>query len=97
MGWDKFVLVGMSMGCLNGMHFAARHAERLHAFVAIDAGPWVQSAAVGNITSFVENARKKKGFDDYLEAAIQFNPRRDRALLEDSLRHGLQAHGRWFL
>jgi pimeloyl-ACP methyl ester carboxylesterase len=49
---ERAVVVGMSMGCINGLQLAIAHPDRVAAFVAVDAGPWVRwKEAVASGTS----------------------------------------------
>lgn len=97
MGLERFLLVGMSMGCLNAMHYAARHSDRLAGFVAVDAGPWVSAGGGQDIIDFVSGNNAHPEFEDFVAAAVSFNPRRDPELLRASLRHTLRqtVSGAW--
>ena len=87
LGWSKFVIVGMSMGCLNAMCYAASHADQLDAFVAVDAGPYIEGAGGSEIIDFVQANRSHATLDDFVTAALRFNPRRNAQFLRHSLRH----------
>ena len=89
---ERAVLVGMSMGCINGLYVAARCPERVAAFVAVDAGPWVQFGGAKRIVDFVQSAAGLDSLDAYVEHAMAFNPRRDPRLLRVSLLHNLRQH-----
>jgi pimeloyl-ACP methyl ester carboxylesterase len=89
-GIDRVAVVGMSMGCLNGLHFALRHPERVSAFVAVDAGPWVQIEAGRHIADFMAQSDGARSLEVLVEHALRFNPRRDPRLLRVSLRHNLR-------
>lgn len=97
LGLERFVLVGMSMGCVNGLCYAIRHPERLAAFVAVDAGPAVRIEGGQEIVAFREQTRELDSPDAYLDHALRFNPRRDRRLLQHSLLHNLRRlpDGKW--
>jgi pimeloyl-ACP methyl ester carboxylesterase len=97
LGLERFVLVGMSMGCINGLAYAVRHPERLAGFVAVDAGPAVRAAGGATIVEFREQTREMASLEAYVEAAVRFNPRRDPRLLRQSLLHNLRRlpDGRW--
>jgi pimeloyl-ACP methyl ester carboxylesterase/ADP-ribose pyrophosphatase YjhB (NUDIX family) len=86
----RFVLVGMSMGCINGLCYAIRHPERMAGFVAVDAGPAVRVEGGTRIVEFRERTRVLPSLDDYVAHALRFNPRRDRDLLCWSLLHNLR-------
>lgn len=90
LGIDRFVLVGMSMGCINGLTYAIRHPERLLAFVAVDAGPWVRLRGGERIIEFVRAIESPDSLETYVERAMEFNPRRDPRLLRWSLLHNLR-------
>ena len=89
-GIERAVVVGMSMGCLNGLRFAIGHPDRVAAFVAVDAGPWVRIEGSHRIREFVQEANGAHDLDALVERALRFNPRRDPALLRVSLRHNLR-------
>lgn len=90
LGIGRAIVVGMSMGCLNGLTFAADHPERVAAFVAVDAGPWVQMEGGRRIVDFVREADGGVDLDAWVGAALRFNPRRDPRLLRQSLLHNLR-------
>lgn len=90
MGLEKFLLVGMSMGCLNAMHYAAANSDRLAGLVAVDAGPWVSAGGGKDIIDFVSGNNAHPEFEDFVAAAVSFNSRRDPELLRASLRHTLR-------
>ncbi len=87
LGWGRFVIVGMSMGCLNAMCYAASNAERLDGFVAVDAGPYIENAGGAEIIDFVQANRNHATLDDFVAAAMRFNPRRNPEFLRHSLKH----------
>ncbi len=97
LGWNWFVLVGMSMGCLNGMHFAARHCGKLAGFVAVDAGPFVQVEAASGIVSFVKDNVEHDSLEDFVSASLKFNPKRRPELLRHSLTRSVRqtSDGKW--
>jgi esterase len=96
-GLDRFVLVGQSMGAMNGMAFAGRHAERLAALVLVDAGPWVERAGTKPIRDFVVAPAEVDSIEEMIERAVEFNPSRDPRLLRYSLQHNLRRTpaGKW--
>ena len=90
LGVARALVVGMSMGCINGLTFALRHPERVAGFVAVDAGPWVQMEGGRRIVDFVREADGGVDLDAWIAAARRFNPRRDPRLLRRSLLHNLR-------
>lgn len=83
-------VVGMSMGCVNGARLALDHPGRVSHLVAVDAGPWVCLEGAEPIKAFVSNNAPLESLDAGIEAALRFNPRRDRRLLRVSLQHALR-------
>lgn len=55
------VMVGMSMGALNAIHYAADHGDRLAALILIDAGPELQAEGSARIRSFMSEAQECGG------------------------------------
>ena len=97
LGLDRFVLVGQSMGAINGLAFAVTHPERLSALVMIDAGPEVRRWGSSRIREFVNGGAKPETLEEIIERALAFNPRRDPQILRRSLMHNLrrQPDGSW--
>ena len=97
LGFDRFVLVGQSMGAINGLAFAVTHPERLSALVMIDAGPEVRRRGSSRIREFVNGGAKPETLEEIIERALAFNPRRDPQILRRSLMHNLrpQPDGTW--
>ena len=97
LGFDRFVLVGQSMGAINGLAFAVTHPERLSALVMIDAGPEVRRRGSSRIREFVNGGAKPETLEEIIERALAFNPRRDPQILRRSLMHNLrpQSDGSW--
>lgn len=96
-GLDNFVLVGMSMGAINGLAYAIAYPETLSALVLIDAGPNVRRPGSRRIRDFVNGGAKSETLEAIIERALQFNPRRDPLILRRSLMHNLrqQEDGSW--
>jgi len=96
-GLDRFVLVGMSMGAINGLAYAIAHPETLSALVLIDAGPNVRRPGSSRIRNFVNGGAEPSSLEAIIERALEFNPRRDPVILRRSLMHNLrrQDDGNW--
>ncbi len=94
---DRFVLVGMSMGAINGLAYAITHPETLSALVLIDAGPNVRRPGSRRIRDFVNGGAEPETLEAIIERALAFNPRRDPVILRRSLMHNLrrQEDGNW--
>ena len=94
---ERFVLVGMSMGGINSIRYAAENTERLSALVLVDVGPDVKLAGARRIQEFTVESAELDSVDEFVERAIKFNPRRDPQLLRRSLLHNLRQmpNGKW--
>jgi pimeloyl-ACP methyl ester carboxylesterase len=91
LGVPRALVVGMSMGCLNGLAFTLAYPERVAGFVAVDAGPWIQIEGGRRIADFVRDADGGVDVEAFVTAAVRFNPRRDPRLLRQGLLHNLRA------
>jgi pimeloyl-ACP methyl ester carboxylesterase len=96
-GLGQFVLVGMSMGAINGLAYAIEHCETLRALVLIDAGPNVRRSGSRRIRDFVNGGAAPETLEAIIARALAFNPRRDPLILRRSLMHNLrrQEDGNW--
>ena len=96
-GLGQFVLVGMSMGAINGLAYAIEYPETLSALVLIDAGPNVRRPGSRRIRDFVNGGAEPETLEAIIERAMSFNPRRDPLILRRSLMHNLrqQTDGTW--
>ncbi len=97
LGLRRLTAVGMSMGGLNALKFAADHGADLMALVLIDIGPDIQEAGSKRIRGFMAESSDLDSIDDYIKRAIALNPRRDPKRLRRSLLHNLRATptGKW--
>jgi esterase len=97
LGLERFVLVGQSMGALNGLVYAARHSHRLRGLVVVDAGPEVRAEGAQRIADFLGRTAEVDSVDAFVHSARAFNPLRDPRLLRHSVRRNLRAlpDGRW--
>jgi len=86
----RCVIVGQSMGALNGFAYAKQHPEGLAGLVLIDAGPGVRAAGAERILEFVKRTAEVGSVDDFVAAAVRFNPARDPRLLRRSVLHNLR-------
>ena len=96
-GLDNFVLVGMSMGAINGLAYAIAYPETLSALVLIDAGPNERRPGSSRIRDFVNGGAEPEPLEAIIDRALAFNPRRDPLILRRSLMHNLrrQDDGNW--
>ena len=91
------VLVALSMGGLVAMTLAARVPDLVRALVVVDVAPEVKREGVENIRSFVAATDELDTFEDFVQRAHAFNPRRSLDNIRDRLRHNLKQlpNGRW--
>jgi pimeloyl-ACP methyl ester carboxylesterase len=91
------LLVGMSMGGLTSIAFAARRPDLVPALLLVDITPGVNANKSKAITDFISGPERFASFDEILERTISHNPGRS----ESSLRRGVlhNAHelpdGQW--
>src|SRR5215831_17089231 len=97
LGWKKFVLVGMSMGGITAMRYAAKFSDRLLALCIVDIAPEVMNAGVLGMDGFKVETETLTRFEDFLDRAHKFMPHRPIAQLRNSLMHSLKKlpDGRW--
>ncbi|HWO94457.1 MAG TPA: alpha/beta hydrolase [Dehalococcoidia bacterium] len=97
LGYEKLTLVGMSMGGMNAIRYAARYPERLANLVIVDVGPDVMHAGVIELEQFAQATETLDRFDDFLDRSIKFNPNRPVEHLRYSLTHSLRQtdDGKW--
>ncbi|MCA9844456.1 MAG: alpha/beta hydrolase, partial [Dehalococcoidia bacterium] len=96
LGLDSFILVGHSMGGLNAVAYTAQHPSRVRALVLVDVGPESAREGVENIVRFTRGPDMLE-FDEFVEMAHRFNPRRSLENIRDRMRHRLKEaeNGKW--
>ena len=97
LGYERFHLVGMSMGGMNAMRYAARHPERLERLCIVDIAPEAMEAGILEMEQFREETETLERFEDFLERSMKFMPHRAPAHLRYSLTHSLRQteDGKW--
>jgi len=95
LGLRDFVLVGMSLGGLVSLAYAGRHAASLAALVLVDSGPEMRRSE--RLRDFMAADAEADSFEEFVDRAAAFNPRRDRERLRRSLQHALRRtpEGKW--
>jgi pimeloyl-ACP methyl ester carboxylesterase len=86
---EQTVLVGMSLGGLASLRYAADNAHNLALLVIVDIGPSIQEGGTRRIREFMSQGVESQTFDAYVAQAAAFNPNRDLKLLRSNLRHNL--------
>jgi pimeloyl-ACP methyl ester carboxylesterase len=90
LGYDHLSLVGMSMGGMNTIRYAARHPERLDAVGIVDIAPETMREGQLEMEAFREATETLSSFEDFLNRAHQFMPHRPIDHLRYSLTHSLK-------
>ncbi len=96
-GFDRFVLIGLSMGGRNAYGFTAAYPEKVQRLVVIDVGPDTQAEGRRHIREFLEGTETFDSFDWLVERVKRFNPRRPEEQIRGSLLNNLKqmTDGRW--
>jgi esterase len=97
LGLNRFLLVGMSLGGIASLLYAADHSDHLRGLVIVDTGPDVRPEGGRRISQFVRQTGEADSLEDLVAQALAFNPGRDPRLLRRSLRHNFRqnADGKW--
>jgi pimeloyl-ACP methyl ester carboxylesterase len=94
--WPAATLVALSLGGLNAIAFAAAYPERARGLVVVDVAPTI-SAAGGQAIRTQLAVRDFATFDEAVEKARAFNPRRSLENIRERMGHALRQgpDGRW--
>lgn len=97
LGLSSFLLCGMSMGGINAITFTAAHPQSVRALVIVDVSPEIKAEGVQNIRSFIQASDVLNTFEEFVERAHRFNPRRTLDNIRSRLRHNLKQlpSGQW--
>ena len=97
LGYDRISLVGMSMGGMNSIRYAAKHQDRLDALCIVDIAPETMRTGIDEMEQFRYDTETMDHFQDFLDRAQKMVPHRAAAHLEYSLLHSLKPteEGRW--
>src|SRR5712692_8704254 len=85
LGFDRFVLVGMSMGGMTALGYAGTYGASLRGLVVVDIAPDIQQEGRDRIMGFMRGRDSFASLDEAVEYALAFNPRRS----PEALRHTL--------
>lgn len=96
LGLEQFVLVGHSMGGLNAVSYTVKNPERVRALILVDVGPEAAKEGVDNIVRFTRGPDELQ-FEEFVEMAHRFNPRRTMENIRERMRHRLKPleNGKW--
>jgi pimeloyl-ACP methyl ester carboxylesterase len=91
------IVVGMSMGGVNAIAYASRHASRLRALVSVDVGPDVEFEPVQRLMRDLGTYRHFESPEDAAERLSNLGARRAKSLLKDTLSRNLRQEqgGTW--
>ena len=94
---DPPIVVGMSMGGVNGIAYAAAHPLRLRGFVCVDVGPETQLEPVDRLMRGLVNYRTFASPENAAARMSALGARRDPELLRETLALNLriQEDGSW--
>jgi pimeloyl-ACP methyl ester carboxylesterase len=97
LGLKRFILVGMSMGGVTAMRYAAAFPDTLAALCIVDIAPTTLNSGVLSMEGFKIETETLSRFEDFLERSHKFMPHRPIAQLRYSLMHSLKQlpDGRW--
>ena len=90
LGYDRFVLVGMSMGGMNTIRYSAANPKGLEAVGIVDVAPESMREGQLEMEAFRNATETLSSFDDFLDRAMKFMPHRPPAHLRYSLTHSLK-------
>jgi non-heme chloroperoxidase len=90
LGFDKFVLIGMSMGGMTSLSYAGTYGDTLRGLVLVDIAPDVNVTGRDRIMGFLLGRESFESLDDAVEYAHAFNPRRSREALAQTLPQNLR-------
>jgi esterase len=88
--WQKFILVGMSMGGITALRYAAMFPDHLLALCIVDIAPETLHSGVLTMEGFKTETARLSRFDDFLEMSHKFMPHRPLPQLRYSLIHSLK-------
>jgi len=96
LGWETASLVGMSLGGLNAIAFAASCPARMRTLVVVDVVPSVAPEGRDAIAKQL-SVQEFASFDDAVAMAHAFNPRRTLENIRERLGHAMRGFpdGRW--
>jgi pimeloyl-ACP methyl ester carboxylesterase len=97
LGWQRLSLMGLSMGGLAAMNYAAEHSDRIERLVIVDVGPELNAGGVGRIVQFGRGPSELDSVEEFVQRAVEYNPHRKAEQLRYSLTHNLRRlpNGKW--
>lgn len=95
--YNQVALVGMSMGGINAIRYAARHPERLSSLGIVDVAPESMREGQIEMESYRKETETLESFEDFLQRSREYMPHRSVEQLRYSLTHALRQteEGKW--
>ncbi len=90
LGWDKPIVMGLSLGGLSCARFAYEHPDGPGRLVIIDVGPQLNLSGVTRIMDFTGGPAEFDSIDEFITRAVEYNPRRNPDQMRYSLTHNLK-------
>ncbi len=96
-GFNKFTLVGLSLGGRNSFTFAARYPEKVKELVIVDVGPDVEAQGVRHVLDFTRSVDTFDSFEAMVQHVHSYNVRRPLDQIRGSILHNVKSlpDGRW--
>ena len=96
-GLDRFVLLGLSMGGRNAIHYAGKRPSELERLVILDIGPETGAAGAARITAGVQARDVFESLEEAVARGRAANPNADEAEQRDRITHNLMPtpDGQW--
>jgi pimeloyl-ACP methyl ester carboxylesterase len=89
-GFERFVLEGLSMGGRNAYAFTARHPHKVERLVIVDVGPDIKAEGSKYIQEFMEGTDAFESFEWLVERVHEYNPRRPVEQIRGSLLNNIR-------
>jgi pimeloyl-ACP methyl ester carboxylesterase len=90
LGFERFALVGASMGGINAYCYAGEHPERVERLAIVDIGPEIHRPGVERIMRNAGAATEFASADEAFERARVDNPLADEAMLRHRVHHNVR-------
>jgi pimeloyl-ACP methyl ester carboxylesterase len=97
LGLKRLILVGLSLGGMVAIRYAAAHQQEMRGLVVVDIGPETIERGSREIRNFMALEDELESFEAFVERAARFNPLRPPESFRGSLQHNLKQlpNGNW--
>ena len=93
MAWDRFALLGLSMGGINAFVYAAAHPGRVERLIVVDIGPEIAPEGLARIVSSLRAKDVFSSVEEAVSAARATNPIPRDDVLRHRVEHNLRPLG----